>query len=254
MYKVYRWVNDMPQAALTTCATLREAYDYAHGVAVRERKPAKAYRILGPLPVNIHNGPHGKSTSSESEPRHYWFVLNGVVPTHGAILASAVLQRAGGGEGNADEAPEQRESPQPRTQQTTQIAPAQTSASASQPSQKRFHVVRESPHERIAVGGEFMTRTEAQAYISMRREYEHDPAATYRVEVGPPDVGKNRTRRSTRSVRTAQERNVRRERIYREREGKGDLSLVARTDEELGLGIPAQWGKGRHSRKGEYIP
>jgi hypothetical protein len=34
----------------------------------------------------------------------------------------------------------------------------------------------------------------------------------------------------------------------------GDVSLVERTDEELGLGIPAQTGKGRHSRKGLYIP
>lgn len=35
---------------------------------------------------------------------------------------------------------------------------------------------------------------------------------------------------------------------------RGDLSLLDRTEEELGLGIPAQWGKGRRNRKGWYIP
>jgi hypothetical protein len=33
----------------------------------------------------------------------------------------------------------------------------------------------------------------------------------------------------------------------------GDMSLLARYGDELGLGIPAQWGKGRRSRKGDYI-
>lgn len=37
-------------------------------------------------------------------------------------------------------------------------------------------------------------------------------------------------------------------------ERRGDISLVTRSEEEMGLGIPAQWGKGRSHRKGDYIP
>lgn len=38
------------------------------------------------------------------------------------------------------------------------------------------------------------------------------------------------------------------------KEARGDMSLLSRQDDELGLGIPAQWGKGRRNRKGPYIP
>lgn len=38
------------------------------------------------------------------------------------------------------------------------------------------------------------------------------------------------------------------------KEAHGDMSLLSRQSDELGLGIPAQWGKGRHNRKGPYIP
>lgn len=34
----------------------------------------------------------------------------------------------------------------------------------------------------------------------------------------------------------------------------GDASLAARSEEELGLGIPAQTNRGRRSRRGDYIP
>ena len=108
MYKIYRWVNDMPQAALATYNTLREAYDYARGLAVRERKPAQAYRILGPLPPNLPTGPRSQQASSDAAQRQFWYVLNGVLPTRGAILASAVLQRINR-EGSADDAPQPRD-------------------------------------------------------------------------------------------------------------------------------------------------
>lgn len=253
MYKVYRWMNDMPQELLATCDTFREAYDWARSAATREHKRAKAIRILGPSPSNLRAGRYSKSASSDMAQRQFWYVLNGVLPTKGAILASAVLQRING-EGDGAGAPEPRESPQTKAKQSTQVAHAKTSAPVSQPSKKRFHVVRDSPQELITVGGEFTTRAEAQAYIAMRRQHEHDPAATYRVEAGPPDIRKNRRRRATQPARTTQEHSGRRERIYQKREGKRDLSLLARPEEELGLGIPAQWGKGRNSRKGDYIP
>lgn len=38
------------------------------------------------------------------------------------------------------------------------------------------------------------------------------------------------------------------------KEAHGDMSLLSRHGDEVGLGIPAQWGKGRRNRKGPYIP
>lgn len=35
---------------------------------------------------------------------------------------------------------------------------------------------------------------------------------------------------------------------------RGDMSLITHRSDELGLGAPAQFGKGRRSRKGNYIP
>ncbi len=253
MYKVYRWVNDMPQELLATCDTLRDAYDWARSAATRERTREKAIRILGPAPSDLRAGRQSQSASSDAAQRQFWYVLNGVLPTKGAILASAVLQRING-ESVAGGAPKPRETPQSTAQQPTRFASVEMTNAAPQPSKKRFSAVRISARERTTVGEEFMTRAEAQAYIAMRRRYEHDSAVTYIVEVCTPDSRPSRPRRSTRRARNSQKRAAQRERTYKEREGHRDLSLLARTDEELGLGIPAQWGKGRKSRKGDYIP
>lgn len=66
---------------------------------------------------------------------------------------------------------------------------------------------------------------------------------------------KRRRRHKSRSVFDAAETGSRRRRHDWEIEDRdGDISLVVRDEDELGIGIPAQTGKGRRSRRGQYIP
>lgn len=63
-----------------------------------------------------------------------------------------------------------------------------------------------------------------------------------------------RSRRPLQRKQREEEPHERHRRDLEVEDRAGDIALVIRPEEELGLGIPAQTNKGRRSRKGEYIP
>ncbi len=260
MYKVYRWVNDMPQELLATYDTLREAYDWARSAATRERKRAKAIRILGPAPSDPRAGRHSQSASSDAPQRQFWYVLNGGSPTKGAILASAVLQRMNS-EGAADEAAGLAREP------TAPKPGAASNAPQQEAPRGKYCVVREVKGVRLTLVTNLESKVEAQEFIARRKKYERDQEAVYiiversshassRKGKQPPVGRRARFLRGAPRLRgeVVGSKRERKRPDWEVEDRRSDVSLVARPVEELGLGIPAQWGKGRKSRKGDYIP
>lgn len=158
--------------------------------------------------------------------------------------------------------------PQPERRAT----PARQQPSVPEPPQgTRYYVVRVGAKGRFPVKGGFRSLDDACQYALALQKQTSDVGVTYEVEYhGPavpaapkaaqpkpqrpaPKVGPQRKRRSS-SPRRANPRPPWPRHDWEVEDRHGDLSLLDRTEEELGLGIPAQWGKGRRNRKGWYIP
>lgn len=99
------------------------------------------------------------------------------------------------------------------------------------------------------VTGTMRTHAEASQLAARLEEREKNENVTYCVRgpgiaavMHPPDGPAGSTSKGMRTVKRAVD------------ERSKDIALAHFDEEELGLGIPAQWGKGRRSRKGWYIP
>jgi hypothetical protein len=262
MYKVYRYRDGAPQEVVASFGTLREAYAHARHMVVSERKSAKAFRILGPLPPSLQAGSANRRSTTDTPEHLYWFVLDGVVTTRGALIASAILRRID--EKNAREASISTSA----CEHDTQYPPAHDAHAGNSPRQIRrggaYRVDREAHGVRLTLRDDFTSQGEAMAYIERRKKTERDPEAFYVIVsmTNKPQSAKQPVGIRERYQRGAPRLRGERARAKRQRERrdweiedrKSDASLASRSEEELGLGIPAQWGKGRRSRKGDYIP
>jgi hypothetical protein len=230
MYKVHRFVGGFKQNHLATYPTLREAYAHAQRLATQERNPSVEYRIFGLVPESARtNGGKGAFRA--------WLVLDNALQSKGMRRASDILRQRG-------------ERPPPTI-----------------PSARTFRVDREMLGVRQTVGDGFATHAEARAYIAREKALLRDINATY-IVVAPPDkpsrtnpeqppVGvRSRYLRGAPRIRgyVASAKRERKTHDWEVEDRMSDAALVERSDEELGIGIPAQTNKGRRSRRGQYIP
>ena len=105
--------------------------------------------------------------------------------------------------------------------------------------------------------GRFHSLDDACQYALSLQKQTSDADVTYEVEYRVPAVPaapKPAQRKAKRSAPKSNPRPPRPHHDWEIEDRRGDLSLLVRNEEELGLGIPAQWGKGRRNRKGWYIP
>jgi len=168
-----------------------------------------------------------------------------------------------------------RSSPESGTPQRNAAAPGSprriTTPERSAP--QHYTVVRVENERRFGVKGTFHSLDEACDHALALQQQCHTPGATFEVEYQlprerstpkqpqrqpaqpkPASAQAKRPQRRRASSLPGQQKRQSRHHDWEIEDRRSDIALAYREEEELGLGIPAQWGKGRRSRKGDYIP
>lgn len=226
MYKVYRCVEGVHSQNIGgEWATLREAYEHAQQAANKTTTQRVRFRILGPHPRPMPR-PRGEPAPT------IWYFLDDDNPLPSdAMRASAALA----------------------TLEESHVGNVlRVNLDAATDANRRWGVARiKRVYYRVdqvvngvyeTVHDSFLTEQEAQDFVARSKRSKRYPRVDFAIIATstPPQPGRRKRRRQRHD--------------WEIEDRKTDASLVARSEEELGLGIPAQWGKGRRSRKGEYIP
>lgn len=232
MYKVYRCVEGVHNQNIGgEWATLREAYEHAQQAAQKATTRFVHFRIQGPHPRPLPT-PRGEPAPTQ------WYVLDDDYPMPtGAIRASEALASSDDDQRHSPRRPSPGFPLPERVGDRGRGQPDALNRWDYKPNEIVYYQVDRvelGAHHTIRSG--FPTEHEARDFIRRWKRKNHAPHTRLAIVARRVSAGSGRRH------------------DWEVEDRRTDASLVVRPEEELGLGIPAQWGKGRRSRKGEYIP
>jgi len=274
-YVVFRFVDGIQGGSHGAFATLWDAYLRALKLQQDDTRDNSDYRIRGPVPEPVIYARLVR-TNAPVPTTTIWYVLDSSNARPPVLRASVVLRMIGqpmsglSAGTRAAKVDSRHASPEPGTSRRTDaVSRAVHSAATSEPSPSiRYTVVRVENEHRYGVKGGFRSLDEACNYALALQRGCFEPNVTFEVEYRPstrPQVKERRVqsagerrprRRAAPSIFSKADSSTRIRRHDWEIEDRpGDMPVFPANDDELlGLGTPAQWGKGRRSRKGWYIP
>ena len=233
MYKVYRCVEGVHSQNIGgEWATLREAYAQAQQAAARATSPNVHYRIQGPHPRPMPR-PRGEPAPT------IWYVLDDENPMPADAMRASEVLAASDADHLRSPRPASPGSPLPGGEGVRgRGQPDALNRWEYNPDEAvtyRVDRVEHGAHHTIRNG--FPTEHEAQDFIKRWKRMHRAPNANLVI------VARKVSRESGRWRHD-----------WEVEDRQTDASLAVRPDDELGIGLPAQWGKGKRSRKGDYIP
>lgn len=256
MYQVFRFTEGICGTLLGSFSSLREAYDSASDLRRRDLHSYRDYRIHGPAPrldictrLQIH-----------ASTKDVWYILDSSDAQPPAIRASKVLLLLG-----------QLAQPRPAARfsviglrdqyrwtakdgfSTLDEAKEYAIAQHATSPETTFEVVQNTKTVARVAGA---LRTSAPTQSPFPRSVQRRPAKQQLapVEKDVPDSTPKRRRQFSRHRAEDRPERASRRHDWEVEERRRDIALFVRDEDELGIGIPAQTGHGRRSRRGPYIP
>jgi hypothetical protein len=244
MYKVYRCEENVSRRLIGEYAKLDEAYAQAQREIADEASRFIHYRILGYLPWRVIE-------RRETSRHRVWFVLDDDLPLPQYALRASVVLAVLADMLSADA---QRSSPEAdlgSMDEAERLAEEAVSYRILCLDNGGWYAIRDG----------FATQEEASDFLEWWRERNPDPFARYEIRLTPKDlrsdreIGEEAIAKLLGIVKPTDEQHS----LIREDPVISRLIWPEEYESptggfERGLGISEQWGKGRRSRKGDYIP